>query len=507
VGPDSDLARTDATDVVAIGFDDGAADVVAEVVRTKEVRHGWTAALAWCLILAATTFVAGTVAYQQFVARVEANEAAVVGNDERPFLLLTNFQIKMTVGMHELSIEDASSPNAMIESGSIDERYCRTILIGELQGYGHALNALSQIERLAARHNRVLTERQQRLGELLRRLFSRYRMGRFDGPGLDAADQSFLIEQLGWSGRLALAPQGSPQQQQRAELLEEARGLAITVIVFGVTVILMCVAGLAALVVFFILILLGTVRSGIPRQSFHGAVYAETFALWLIVFVILQLGLGALGEVGHLPGMMTLSMILPLAVLVWPIVRGVTPRQVCYDIGWRWKNPIVEASCGFMAYLATLPAIAVGFLLFLVLTVVAESSVEHDAFAPIDGAPHPIHEEVAEVGRTLPLLEIIVLACLVAPLVEETMFRGVLYRHLRDATWRWPPLVSIALAAGLNSFLFAAIHPQGLMAVPLLTALALGFSMARQWRGSLMAPMMMHAMHNGMVTSLLVLML
>ena len=98
-------------------------------------------------------------------------------------------------------------------------------------------------------------------------------------------------------------------------------------------------------------------------------------------------------------------------------------------------------------------------------------------------------------------------ASFVAPLVEETMFRGVLYRHLRDATWRWPPLVSIALAAGLNSFIFAAIHPQGLMAVPLLTALALGFSMARQWRGSLMAPMMMHAMHNGMVTSLLVLML
>jgi len=95
---------------------------------------------------------------------------------------------------------------------------------------------------------------------------------------------------------------------------------------------------------------------------------------------------------------------------------------------------------------------------------------------------------------------VFVSACIAAPVVEETMFRGVLYRHLRDWSQSWARWVSIAFSAILNGFVFAAIHPQGIMAIPLLMTLAMCFSLVREWRNSLLTPMLMHAIHNTLVT-------
>ena len=55
------------------------------------------------------------------------------------------------------------------------------------------------------------------------------------------------------------------------------------------------------------------------------------------------------------------------------------------------------------------------------------------------------------------------------------MFRGVLYRHLREASasWRWLP--SVIFSGTVSSFIFAIVHPQGIVAVPVLMALAYGF--------------------------------
>ena len=55
------------------------------------------------------------------------------------------------------------------------------------------------------------------------------------------------------------------------------------------------------------------------------------------------------------------------------------------------------------------------------------------------------------------------------------------------------------------SFLFAAPHPQGLIAAPLLMALAFGFTAAREWRGSLIPSMTVHALHNGALMAMLIL--
>jgi membrane protease YdiL (CAAX protease family) len=51
------------------------------------------------------------------------------------------------------------------------------------------------------------------------------------------------------------------------------------------------------------------------------------------------------------------------------------------------------------------------------------------------------------------------------------MFRGVLYRHFRESTQNRGPWVSVLVSTLTSSFLFAVIHPQGWLAVPVLMAI------------------------------------
>jgi membrane protease YdiL (CAAX protease family) len=115
---------------------------------------------------------------------------------------------------------------------------------------------------------------------------------------------------------------------------------------------------------------------------------------------------------------------------------------------------------------------------------------------------HPV-VEWARNSAWLERAHILLLAAVIAPIIEETIFRGVLYRHLREGTAQWRTGASIAFSVGFNGFVFAAIHPQGLLAIPALMSVATGLSLAREWRGSLVAPMVMHGVSNGVLMLLL----
>jgi membrane protease YdiL (CAAX protease family) len=100
-------------------------------------------------------------------------------------------------------------------------------------------------------------------------------------------------------------------------------------------------------------------------------------------------------------------------------------------------------------------------------------------------------------------LEVFFVASIVAPIVEETMFRGVLYRYLREATSRLRPALSVIFSALVVSFLFAVIHPQGFLAVPALMGLALAFTLMREWRDTLLPAAIAHGLNNGVATVLM----
>ena len=49
------------------------------------------------------------------------------------------------------------------------------------------------------------------------------------------------------------------------------------------------------------------------------------------------------------------------------------------------------------------------------------------------------------------------------------------------------------------SVIFAAIHPQGILGIPALASLALGFAIAREWRGTLIPGMIAHGLNNAVI--------
>ena len=83
----------------------------------------------------------------------------------------------------------------------------------------------------------------------------------------------------------------------------------------------------------------------------------------------------------------------------------------------------------------------------------------------------------------------------------------VLYRYLRDVTTPWGLAPSVIFSTTLNGFLFAAVHPQGWVAIPALMALAYAFLLLREWRGTLIPAIIVHGMSNGLVMLTLIALL
>lgn len=121
---------------------------------------------------------------------------------------------------------------------------------------------------------------------------------------------------------------------------------------------------------------------------------------------------------------------------------------------------------------------------------------------------HPVTQSIAQMGRTAGLWGRIVLALLavtIGPLVEETMFRGVLFSALlrfrrRDTVTGDPEQRRIALAMLVSAALFATVHLPDLgwqwYALPDLALLGVGCAWLRLHSGSLWPAVVAHGVNN-----------
>jgi membrane protease YdiL (CAAX protease family) len=105
-------------------------------------------------------------------------------------------------------------------------------------------------------------------------------------------------------------------------------------------------------------------------------------------------------------------------------------------------------------------------------------------------------------ASAIEIMLLFMLASVVAPFVEEIAFRGLLYGHLRAVVAPRMRFISLLVAAIGSSFIFAVIHPQGVLFVPALGGLAVGFCIFRELRGSLVAPMVAHAVNNAVTLAI-----
>ena len=108
-----------------------------------------------------------------------------------------------------------------------------------------------------------------------------------------------------------------------------------------------------------------------------------------------------------------------------------------------------------------------------------------------EAAPQKIVEffsEALQEGRSAEVIATVLTAGLIAPVVEEFIFRGYFYGTFRRYLGPWGAMV-------VTSLLFAVIH-LNLLALPSLFVLAICFTLAYEATGSLWVPIVMHAIFN-----------
>ncbi|MHC4809549.1 MAG: lysostaphin resistance A-like protein [Planctomycetota bacterium] len=462
----------------------------------------------------------------------EAGADAAIPSDDAVATALLTIQGRYVIGAHDLARGDGSGDalfrqvDQAVPGGPPRVRLRKAILAAELAGPDRGLEILEELEeavdRLAAEREGgfALAAADRDLLEGLRGHFNA--MAAADGPVIAPEPlRETLARELGWWGRLGGVLGGPPEAR---EPVLAAATRAMFVVIGGV--IAVAAGGLVGLV----LLVLGTVglatgrlrvapepEPGVTRR--HGRL-AEVFAVWIALFVGLQL-IGGILAAAIAPDSAAAALVAALVgffasllSLAWAPWRGLAGPELAglaglhRGRGWAW-----ETACGVVGYLATLPLLGIGLLLTLLLAAAAgligdPGQVPADpaeALMPATGPAHPIIGELGRSGRIT--LLVLLTGAVAAPIVEEIAFRGCLYGHLRHGLARLGRAGAITLATLVNAFIFAVIHPQGFVAVPALMSLAIGFSLVRQWRGSVVAPVVMHAINNGLVLGVVSLLL
>ncbi len=492
--------------------------------RTHERPRGW-GCLSWLAILA-------LVGFMLYIRTLKVDKGAQVGPlDDSPASMqgIAELQVRGLIGLGEFirrfqpgeeaqirelfegnpdNPADKARHQAMWTHGTLGQRLQYTVLAGELSGPKKAIELLGQLKWDWEVAQLQPDAQQLAVFTTLRKIYTDHRKKKFDAPSVADPDRNLLISKLGWYGKVALTPPQAPDQVARNSVMEPALRLMFGLLGVVGVVLVFGVLGLIGLVIFTLGTLVGGIKVGLRTGSGSSGVYAETFALWMFTFT----GGSLLIELWPRPAdrfLLTLFVFFgSLMVLAWPVIRGIPWRQVRADIGLTWgRGGVLEPFWGIPGYALMLPLLAVGFAITLALLMQAMQqagggNAPPDPFAPHQMVSHPIVDVVLRGGFGV-RLQLLLLACVAAPIVEEIMFRGVLYRQLRDATGGLGWLVSCVISALWLSFIFAVIHPQGMIAVPALMGIACGCTLVREWRDSLWASMVVHAINNGLVFSLL----
>ena len=118
------------------------------------------------------------------------------------------------------------------------------------------------------------------------------------------------------------------------------------------------------------------------------------------------------------------------------------------------------------------------------------------ALAPVlqkllPGGSHPVGDELLKNPTPMKVATIIFLACVIAPIWEEIVFRGMIFPAIAKV------LNKPIYGALISSLIFAGIHPQGLFGIPALMAIAMFLCGVSYQTKSLMSNIMVHSMYNG----------
>lgn len=282
-----------------------------------------------------------------------------------------------------------------------------------------------------------------------------------------------------------------------------ALGLVMVMLIGGGFVAL---GGLVALVLFVVMAAIGKVPGAYPpgAPAPPASVFAEVFAAWMLAFLAFGRGLGwvlgALEDSGAaaLPEAATLALSVAgafgaTALAMWWGARRLGGwGALCAAIGLV-RPRVSDLAWGVVTWAMGVCLLVCGLVVAFVLSALLG-----------DGAPQPTHpiQELVATGTPMVLAISFFLAAVTAPITEEIAFRGALYRNLRQWAGRGGPVLAAAVATVASSVIFAAIHPQGLIFVPVLGGLAAAFCISREWTGRITPAIVAHAINNAVIVAI-----
>lgn len=358
------------------------------------------------------------------------------------------------------------------------ERLRLAIVAGELVGKEEAIKRIGELQKEL--------EPGSELGSDATWLKMLYEKGR---ESISPEAQASLVERHEWFGKLALAFQKPVGDQFRRAAVAGRERITKTFMTLGVMQVLMFLVGIGALG--FTVSKLQEVRTepdfiSAPVSDHH----LEAFVLFCVGFVVvlglsvLPFGISAEGSIGAVAFAELLGWGL-LAAPAYPLLRGVSWEKFRKSVGLHTGEGVAkEVGYGVVGFLAWMPLMVVISHVGDVIQLIAGTS-------DMEGGPggYPMFQPPPSDSGLVLFLSFIG-SVIWAPLVEETMFRGFLYGWLRQ---RLGFLATVTVV----SITFGIIHPYSPLGMLQVAVGGVLFGILREWRGSLIAPMVAHALHNG----------
>jgi len=321
---------------------------------------------------------------------------------------------------------------------------------------------------------------------------------------LSAEQVGGLKDRHGWFAEVLLSS-GDEQAAVRTDAKRQAVRFGFGAVLVGGFMVLALVAGCGLLVTGLILRLNGKLGAKFQRPPPYGHeqpvwaehVWLETFCIFVGGFLTIKLVVLALEHQqisGAAIGWVALSgnWVLTSAIF-WPVVRGLNWKLWRERIGWRTNRPgpvgvATEIGVGIMGYCCALVVMAATLIGLFIARMV------------IDGGGSMPTKQINKIGELVGsgniwlTITIFLLAVIWAPIVEESVFRGALFRHLRR---NFPVVVAAMVSAGA----FALMHSYATLQLVMVGSLGLTFAIFREWRGSLIPSATAHFIQNAIALS------
>ena len=201
--------------------------------------------------------------------------------------------------------------------------------------------------------------------------------------------------------------------------------------------------------------------------------------LVLIPFVLAGLEIDETVSVADLAVLLVAQLVTVGGVIAYLAIRGRLSWDVFGAPNWS-RDLLLGLGVGAVGFgIVTLTSIVLNML-----------------FGPLSPPEQALLETSTAGGMSTVLSAVITVV--MAPIIEETVFRGVLFRSILDRAGFW----TAAIVSGL---VFVGVHPEILLSQPLLGislfALAVWLAGAYHRSGSLLVPVVGHAVFNGVSLS------